>query len=225
MRDPVCPLILALYGHPDSGGYWEHHCEKHLRSVGFVPIADWRSCFWHSELGLYLVVYVDDFKMAGPSGNLAKGWSLIRKGVSTELPTPTGKYLGCDHLVSSHPVTHCNPVVKELLELPEAESTPGPAPLSRGGTDAVSGKQSAKVTFAGSQKSAPTSVRTLEWDMSGFLRQCVELYQELGGRSAANLRKVDTPFLEVSFDQFEALSSQPDFEKKRVNYRNPLVGY
>ena len=30
MHDPVCPLILALYGHPDSGGYWEQHCEPHL---------------------------------------------------------------------------------------------------------------------------------------------------------------------------------------------------
>eukprot|EP00969_Alexandrium_andersonii_P082546 3638892-Alexandrium_andersonii.AAC.1 len=22
MRDPVVPLLLALYGHPDAGGYW-----------------------------------------------------------------------------------------------------------------------------------------------------------------------------------------------------------
>ena len=49
MRDPVCPLILALYRHPDAGGYWEAHCESHLKSVGFVPIEEWRSCFWHSE--------------------------------------------------------------------------------------------------------------------------------------------------------------------------------
>jgi hypothetical protein len=63
MRDPVVPLKLALYGHPDAGGYWERHCETQLRSVGFVPIPDWRSCFWHAGLRLFLVVYVDDFKM------------------------------------------------------------------------------------------------------------------------------------------------------------------
>ncbi len=34
MRDPVCPLRLALYGHPDSGGYWEKHCAEHLLSIG-----------------------------------------------------------------------------------------------------------------------------------------------------------------------------------------------
>ena len=32
--DPVCPLVLALYGHPDSGGYWERHCEAHLAEAG-----------------------------------------------------------------------------------------------------------------------------------------------------------------------------------------------
>ena len=29
-RDPVCPLRLALYGHPDSGGIWEKHCTNSL---------------------------------------------------------------------------------------------------------------------------------------------------------------------------------------------------
>ena len=39
-KDPVCPLILALYGHPGAGGYWEKHCHAHLVSVGFKPIPD-----------------------------------------------------------------------------------------------------------------------------------------------------------------------------------------
>eukprot|EP00959_Pyramimonas_sp_CCMP1952_P348223 7294029-Pyramimonas_sp.AAC.1 len=25
MTNPVCPLILPLYGHPDPGGYWEQN--------------------------------------------------------------------------------------------------------------------------------------------------------------------------------------------------------
>eukprot|EP00969_Alexandrium_andersonii_P115919 5125988-Alexandrium_andersonii.AAC.1 len=32
MIDPVVPLKLALYGHPDSGGYWEQRCDGHLSS-------------------------------------------------------------------------------------------------------------------------------------------------------------------------------------------------
>ena len=55
-KDPVCPLLRALYGHPDSGGYWEKHCEKHLLSVGFEPVQDWRSCFFHPGLKMFLVV-------------------------------------------------------------------------------------------------------------------------------------------------------------------------
>ena len=73
MIDPVWPLILALYGHPDSGGHWELHCATLLASMGFKELSPWRSCFWHEELRLFLVVYVDDFKLAGPSANLKKG--------------------------------------------------------------------------------------------------------------------------------------------------------
>eukprot|EP00969_Alexandrium_andersonii_P065863 2903884-Alexandrium_andersonii.AAC.1 len=47
--------------------------------------------------------------MAGPTGNLAKGWELIRQsrvsaegekkpGLAMDDPTPFGRYLGCDHI-------------------------------------------------------------------------------------------------------------------------------
>jgi hypothetical protein len=49
-RDPVCPLRLALYGHPDSGGFWEQHCTAHLRKCGFEEIEEWRSCFFHPSV-------------------------------------------------------------------------------------------------------------------------------------------------------------------------------
>ena len=77
MRDPVCPLVLALYGHPDAGGYWERHCAAHLRSVTFRDIPDWRSCFWHPLHKVYLTVYVDDFKMAGPQRSVSLAWADI----------------------------------------------------------------------------------------------------------------------------------------------------
>merc|ERR1711884_507298 len=70
LRDPVCPLVLSLYGHPDAGGYWERHCDTVLQSKGWAPIPGWRSCYWHAKCRSYLVVYVDDFKMAGPELSL-----------------------------------------------------------------------------------------------------------------------------------------------------------
>ena len=75
------------------------HCDKHVKSVGFKPVGDeWQSCYFHPALKLYLVVYVDDFKMSGPRKTLIRtGWSLIRKGLHIEPPVPFGVYLGCSH--------------------------------------------------------------------------------------------------------------------------------
>jgi hypothetical protein len=102
MIRPVCPLHLALYGHPDSGGHWEAHCEAHLASVGFERIPDWHSTFWHPEHKLFLIVYVDDFKLSGPADKLQVGWDLIQKGITLEKPEPLGLYLGCMHRQSTH---------------------------------------------------------------------------------------------------------------------------
>eukprot|EP00959_Pyramimonas_sp_CCMP1952_P001429 29295-Pyramimonas_sp.AAC.1 len=94
MIDPLCPLLLALHGHPDADGFWEQHCEAHVMSKGFVPITCWRSCYYHPELELFLIVYAD-FKLAGPSRNLGTGWNLILspfktapEGIDMDPPTP-----------------------------------------------------------------------------------------------------------------------------------------
>ena len=106
-RRPVVQLKLALYGHPDAGGYWEQHCEGHVTSKGFQKIQCWRSCYFHPTLRLLLIIYVDDFKLSGPTGNLKEGWRLIQepspevpKGIEIDPPTKVGRYLGCEHRVS-----------------------------------------------------------------------------------------------------------------------------
>ena len=53
----------------------------------------------HPKLKLYLIVYVDDFKMAGPRVSLSEGWKLIRSGITTDDPVPVNRYLGCEHIV------------------------------------------------------------------------------------------------------------------------------
>ena len=95
---PVVMLKKALYGHPDSGTFWEQHCDRHVRSVGFVPFGpEWPSCYHHPELNLFLVFYVDDFKLSGPTKNLKKGWDLIAKGLTIDEPKDINgqSYLGC----------------------------------------------------------------------------------------------------------------------------------
>ena len=115
-KDPVVLLVLALYGHPDSGGLWQRHCEKALYAVGFHPLYPecWPSMFWHPKLKLLLGVYVDDFKMSGPSKNIDEGWKLISSQIDMDTPEDPGRYLGCEHVfkqnvkldVSAHPFAH-----------------------------------------------------------------------------------------------------------------------
>ena len=97
-RWPVVQLRKALYGHSDSGTYWEQHCDKAVRKSGFVPLgAEWPSCYFHDELKLFLVIYVDDLKLSGPKESLAKGWDMLRKDLRLENPKNIDgeSYLGC----------------------------------------------------------------------------------------------------------------------------------
>ena len=98
---PVVPLYLALYGHPHAGTFWENHCEEKVQEAGFVRITDWRSCYWHPVLKLFLVIYVDDFKLSGPAENLAAGWKLLRKDINLGEIGPLGQFLGCNHVEST----------------------------------------------------------------------------------------------------------------------------
>ena len=52
--------------------------------------------FWHPQLRLLLSIYVDDFKMAGPKENMAKGWALLREEIDMEDPATPTLYLGCE---------------------------------------------------------------------------------------------------------------------------------
>jgi hypothetical protein len=202
VRDPVCPLALALYGHPDSGGFWEQYCNDHLLSQGFTPIRSWRSCFFHKQLQLFLVVYVDDFKMAGPTANLQKGWELVRKRIRIEPPTPLGKYLGCSHVVSDRvfdpslpehlmfqwpipiPVKNTNKDAPDVTTRGDSVAASAPP-----GSKVVGGKSS--ILSQRNNVKGRAHVRCLEYDMSEFLRSCVEPYKELAPRPIT-LRKVET---------------------------------
>ena len=99
MKRSVCRLLRALYGHQDSGTYWEEHRDTQVPKAGFESVLrdTWPACYYCKELQLLLVVYVDDFKLAGPSKCFDQGWSRLRKGLDLEPPTPTGLYLGCLH--------------------------------------------------------------------------------------------------------------------------------
>ena len=108
--DPVCPLEKALYGHPESGYYWEEHCDEKLRLEGFQPIDEWPGTYYHPKHKAFLVVYVDDFKLAAPAhlpgskrDNIADVWALIQKHVEMDPPTGPGTFPGCKHILTNVP--------------------------------------------------------------------------------------------------------------------------
>ena len=70
-----------------------------MLDVGFERINDWQSCYFHPVHRTFLVIYVHDFKMSGPSEGLRKSWELIRSRIKTDVPTDISisKYLGCEH--------------------------------------------------------------------------------------------------------------------------------
>ena len=61
MKWPVVQLKKTLYGHHVSGTYWEQHCDRIVREAGWVPLPpEWPSCYFHKELEMFLIIYVDD---------------------------------------------------------------------------------------------------------------------------------------------------------------------
>ena len=78
-RRPVVLLKRALYGHPMAGKYWENHYNSKIIQVGFQRVPGWEQTFIHKDLTVILTVYIDDFRMAGPTPNLALAWALLKK--------------------------------------------------------------------------------------------------------------------------------------------------
>jgi len=105
MQCPVCILKRALYGHPDSGGHWENHCEKQLIDLGYQLVGGWGSCYYNPTNDMFLVAYVDDFKLAGPSGALPQAW----KDFSSKNPPWRRRASWAISWMPSHKGTHHPP--------------------------------------------------------------------------------------------------------------------
>ena len=78
-RRPVIRLLRNLYGHPLAGLYWEWHCHRCITKCGFERVHGWECLYKHVSKGLFLSVYVDDFKSAGKKERVPKRWSKLGK--------------------------------------------------------------------------------------------------------------------------------------------------
>jgi hypothetical protein len=94
---PMCRLVKALYGHPESGGHWEQHLTKAVVGMGGIPVQEHPSSFRFPKLGLLLSVYVDDLLLSGPEGNHEDFWRELRKTIRLGEPEPLDRFLGRNH--------------------------------------------------------------------------------------------------------------------------------
>ena len=106
MRCPVFRLKKALYGHKNSGAFWQRFCNEKCLKADFRPISDnWPCAYWNDATQQFLIVYVDDMKLAGPSHLMAQAWAALGEGISLECPKGNDEtekhkkmtFLGCEH--------------------------------------------------------------------------------------------------------------------------------
>ena len=200
-KDPVVKLVLALYGHPDAG-FWEQHCEKALRVVGFEQCPNWKSVFRHAKLNLMLVVYVDDFKLSGSKSNLSTGWQLIRSKLKMEDAAPIKRYLGYEHVTFQYSVSG---QFDPRSAWTKKETPKKGFPELMFGPDQLSVAEASK---------GSCHVRMIKYDMRAFMEQCVQRYKDLcGSKYKASLQYADTPFLDESRPEFATYPADPQVNK------------
>ena len=67
-------LERNLYGHPLAGLLRDRKIEEVQLELGWPKVPNWECLFGHRKQGLFLSVYVDDFKKAGKKQNMDPMW-------------------------------------------------------------------------------------------------------------------------------------------------------
>ena len=75
-----------------------------INKLGYQKFENWPSLYWHEKRRLLLLVFVDDFKLAGPKQTLPSAWKAIAQHVEMSGPKPIGKFLGCLHRWGNHTI-------------------------------------------------------------------------------------------------------------------------
>ena len=101
-HNPCVLLVLALYGHPESGALWESYLTDILTTRGWTSISEWPGVFTHAN-GSILLVYVDDMILCCDPKDKESIWKSIEDGVDFKHdPASIGRFLGADYRVDDY---------------------------------------------------------------------------------------------------------------------------
>lgn len=95
---PVCPLRRKLYGHEMAGFLWQKYAEDIvINTLHREKLLSWDCLYVHREKKLFLLVHVDDLKMAGKKENIKPMWAEVKTFMDLEDPRKMvdNQFLGC----------------------------------------------------------------------------------------------------------------------------------
>ena len=162
-----------------SGVCWERFCNTKVKKRGFYAVPGWEQCFYHPGLKLFLIIYVDDFKLVGPKQNLKEGWALLSEEIKLDQPTTLQRYLGCDHEMGETSSKEVRPYVDRfgsMMNYFDSLNT-----KKRGATPANNKDEKQGATPADKR------LKTMTYSMKGFAMQCVDRCLELSGSKIEDL--------------------------------------
>ncbi|KXL49222.1 MAG: hypothetical protein FE78DRAFT_28434 [Acidomyces sp. 'richmondensis'] len=91
----VCLLLKALYGLKQSPLLWYQELTKFLNSVHFTPMWSDACLFHHRQSNVFLLIYVDDFLIAGNLEGISAAAELLGNKFKLKALGDVHYYLGC----------------------------------------------------------------------------------------------------------------------------------
>ena len=102
-KDPVDPLLRALYGHPTAGDCWSNKLTGILRQFGFSLNEAYPGVHFRiievagKRVPIVIVAYVDDLLLSGPQELHENIWKRLQQQVKLDAPEKLDRFLGRAH--------------------------------------------------------------------------------------------------------------------------------
>ena len=186
-HEPCCLLILCLYGHTDSGGFWELKSYGDLGDCGWLQVDNRRGVFWKTAPhGIaFLMVYVDDFKMSCHKKDTQSLWSPIRQKIRMEEPKRSDRFLGCYSRRFVAPLSGFKPVLQHK-------------PILWPRKNDKDEKRTSPIPWA--PRDPERLVVGFEYEMSTYFLDVVQRFCDISGIPRHSLKHAPTPFIDESKD-------------------------